>query len=55
MRYMAKPRSVSCALNAPITEQDTPYLYRLIRRIRTDASLSTYRAKDYYRRTRPSS
>lgn len=43
----------SCALNAPITEQDTPHLYMLLRRTRTDASLSTYAAKDHYRRTRP--
>jgi acid phosphatase (class A) len=43
----------SCALNAPITEQDTPRLYILMRRARTDASLSTYKAKDKYVRTRP--
>ena len=43
----------SCALNAPITEQETPHLYMLIRRTLTDAGLSTYRAKDHYRRARP--
>ena len=43
----------SCALNAPITEQDTPHLYLLIHRIRTDASHSTYGAKDKYKRVRP--
>ena len=43
----------SCALNAPITEEDTPHLYRLMRRTLTDAGLSTYRAKDYYKRVRP--
>ena len=43
----------SCALNAPITEEDTPHLYRLMRRTLTDAGLSTYRAKDYYKRIRP--
>ena len=43
----------SCALNAPITEQDTPHLYTLLRRARTDASLSTSAAKDHYSRTRP--
>ena len=43
----------SCALNSPITEQDTPRLYILMRRVRTDASLSTYTAKDKYKRTRP--
>lgn len=43
----------SCALNAPVTEHDTPHLYMLLRRILTDASLSIYGAKDKYRRVRP--
>jgi acid phosphatase (class A) len=43
----------SCALNAPITEQDTPYLYMLLRRILTDAGLSSSRAKMKYQRIRP--
>lgn len=43
----------SCALNAPVTEQDTPTLYRLLRRVRTDASLATGAAKDFYQRKRP--
>ena len=43
----------SCALNAPITEQGTPHLYLLLRRTRTDASLSTYTAKNHYNRPRP--
>lgn len=43
----------SCALNAPVTEQDTPTLYRLLRRVRTDASLATGAAKEYYHRKRP--
>ncbi len=43
----------SCALNAPITEQDTPHLYMLIRRTLADAGLSTYTAKNHYKRTRP--
>ena len=43
----------SCALNAPITEQDTPHLYMLLGRTLTDASLSTYTAKNHYSRTRP--
>ena len=43
----------SCALNAPITEQDTPHLYRLLRRTLMDAARSTNRAKDHYSRTRP--
>ena len=43
----------SCALNAPITEQETPRLYTLMRRIRTDASAATNKAKDTYKRVRP--
>jgi len=43
----------SCALNAPITEQDTPHLYMLLRRSMTDAGLSTYTAKKNYMCTRP--
>lgn len=43
----------SCALNAPITEQDTPHLYMLLRRALADAALSTSTAKKSYMRTRP--
>ncbi|MBW1812064.1 MAG: phosphatase PAP2 family protein, partial [Deltaproteobacteria bacterium] len=43
----------SCALGVPITEQDTPHLYMLLRRTLADAGLSTYTAKNHYQRTRP--
>jgi acid phosphatase (class A) len=43
----------SCALGAPITETDTPRLYVLLRRTLTDLGLSTYPAKNQYRRARP--
>jgi acid phosphatase (class A) len=43
----------SCALNAPITEQDTPHLYTLLRRTLIDAGASTKAAKLHYDRTRP--
>ena len=43
----------SCALNAPITEQDMPHLYMLLRRTLASAGLSTYTAKDHYKRIRP--
>lgn len=43
----------SCAVNAPITEQETPHLYVLLRRTLIDAGRSTAAAKDYYRRPRP--
>ncbi len=43
----------SCALGAPITEEETPHLYMLLRRTLADAGLSTYTAKNHYKRTRP--
>lgn len=43
----------SCALDMPINEQDTPYLYQILRRTVPDAGLATYSAKDHYQRTRP--
>lgn len=43
----------SCTLNAPITEQETPHLYMLLRRTLADAGLATYTAKNHYNRTRP--
>ena len=43
----------SCSLNAPITEQETPRLYLLMRRVMIDAALSTARAKSQYNRPRP--
>jgi acid phosphatase (class A) len=43
----------SCALDAPITQIDTPHLYMVLRRSLTDAGLSTYSAKNHYRRSRP--
>lgn len=43
----------SCALGAPITEDGTPYLYRVLRRSLADAGLATYGAKNHYVRERP--
>lgn len=43
----------SCVLNAPITKQDTPHLYILLRRTLTDVGFSTYAAKNHYNRQRP--
>ena len=43
----------SCTLNGPITEQETPHLYMLLRRTLADAGFSTYTAKNHYNRTRP--
>jgi acid phosphatase (class A) len=43
----------SCALNAPVTEADTPHLYVLLRRVLSDAGASTGAAKNKYMRQRP--
>lgn len=43
----------SCALSAPIAEADAPHLYVLLRRTLTDAGLSTYAAKNHFKRDRP--
>lgn len=43
----------SCALGIPITENDMPHLYMLLRRTLADAGLSTYTAKNHYQRKRP--
>jgi acid phosphatase (class A) len=43
----------SCALNAPITEQETPHLYLLLRRTLSDAAHATHAAKEHYKRVRP--
>ena len=43
----------SCALNAPVTEEDTPRLYLLLHRAMTDLGRSTSSAKNHYNRTRP--
>jgi acid phosphatase (class A) len=43
----------SCALNVQITKENAPYLYNLLSRAFSDIALSTYAAKNYYKRTRP--
>jgi acid phosphatase (class A) len=43
----------SCAVNAPLSERDTPHLYLLLRRTIADAAQSTGKAKARYRRPRP--
>lgn len=53
LKFPQAAGTFSCALNAPITEQDTPHLYALLQRTQEDAHLSTYAAKNYYKRTRP--
>jgi acid phosphatase (class A) len=43
----------SCALDLPISQEATPHLNMLLRRTLLDAGLSTYGAKDSYKRQRP--
>jgi acid phosphatase (class A) len=43
----------SCALNAPITKENAPYLYSLLSRSFSDLAMSTYAAKNHYQRKRP--
>ncbi len=43
----------SCALDMPISQEETPHLNMLIRRVRADASRANDKAKDLYKRKRP--
>ncbi len=43
----------ACALGVPVTREDTPRLYLLLQRTRTDAGRSVSKAKDHYKRARP--
>jgi len=43
----------SCALGIPVSEEETPSLYMLLRRTLTDIGLAPYSAKDAYQRERP--
>ena len=45
--------SFNSVLNIPISEEQTPHLYMILRRSLTDAGLSTYTAKKHYKRNRP--
>lgn len=43
----------SCALGVPIDEATTPRLFGLMKKVMSDAGLSTYGVKNRYERTRP--
>ncbi|BAN49537.1 phosphatase PAP2 family protein [Metapseudomonas resinovorans] len=53
LRFPEAAEAFSCALQAPIDEQRTPSLYRVLRRTLADAGLATYGAKNRYARGRP--
>ena len=43
----------SCAIGAPVNREDTPRLYRMLRRVMTDAGFATFAGKDKYQHARP--
>ncbi|HOM12711.1 MAG TPA: phosphatase PAP2 family protein [Rubrivivax sp.] len=53
LKFPAAARTFECALQLPISQQDTPHLNMLLRRTMLDAALATYAAKDHYQRQRP--
>ena len=53
LSFPAAAGTFSCALQMPVSNTDTPYLYQLLRRSLTDAGLATYPAKNHYDRARP--
>lgn len=53
LKFPKAAETLSCALDMPISQEATPHLNMLLRRTLVDAGLSTYAAKDTYKRTRP--
>lgn len=53
LKFPKAAQNFSCALDVPISEKETPHLYMLMRRTLADGALSTYKAKEHYKRTRP--
>lgn len=53
LKFPEAASAFSCALDLPITQEQTPHLYTLLRRTMADAGLASYKAKDNYQRQRP--
>ena len=53
LAFPAAASTFSCALGIPVSEEDTPALYMLLRRTLTDIGLAPYSAKNAYERERP--
>lgn len=53
LHFPAAVDAFSCSLGIPISEDDTPSLYMLLRRSLTDLGLASYSAKNAYQRERP--
>jgi len=47
------PNDFSCAAGLQISKEATPHLYGLMAKMLIDVGLSTYKAKDHYKRVRP--
>ncbi|QIG48692.1 phosphatase PAP2 family protein [Nordella sp. HKS 07] len=53
LNFPQPAENFSCAMGVQIDEQKTPYTYKLMQRVLTDAGLSTYGVKNKYNRVRP--
>jgi acid phosphatase (class A) len=53
LHFPAAADAFSCSLGIPVSEEDTPALYMLLRRTLTDVGLASYSAKNAYQRQRP--
>ena len=53
VKFPGAAGTFSCALDAPISEADTPHLYALLHRSVLDAGKATAAAKNLYKRPRP--
>lgn len=53
LNFPQPAENFSCAMGVQIDEQKTPYTYKLMQRVLTDAGLSTYGVKNKYHRVRP--
>ena len=51
--FPAAADTYSCTLGIPVSEQETPALYMLLRRTLADVGLAPYSAKNAYQRERP--
>ena len=53
LSFPAAADSFTCAMEIRVSEQETPHLFRLMRRTMSDVSRSVARAKNVYSRPRP--
>lgn len=53
LRFPQAASVFACTMDLPISQEQTPHLNMLLRRTLVDAGMSTYAAKDTYKRQRP--